>query len=75
MRIKKFGAIYIILLLLISSLLTASVSSEDNTPPIWNKKWSYVEEIKLPISTDSQSAKFQPIDIRMEFSKNCWAKN
>jgi len=75
MRIKKFGAIYIILILLISSLLTASVSSEDNTPPIWNKKWSYVEEIKLPISTDSQSAKFQPIDIRMEFSKNCWAKN
>jgi len=75
MRIKKFGAIYIILILLISSLLAASVSSEDNTPPIWNKEWSYVEEIKLPISTDSQSAKFQPIDIRMEFSKNCWAKN
>jgi hypothetical protein len=75
MRIKKLSAIYIILILLVSSLLAVSVSSENNTPPIWNKDWSYVEEIKLPISTDSQSAKFQPIDIRMEFSKNCWAKN
>ncbi len=75
MRIKKLSAIYIILLLLVSSLLAASVSSEDNMPPTWNKDWSHVEEIKLPISTDSQSAKFQPIDVRMEFSNNCWAKN
>jgi len=75
MRIKKFGAIYIILLLLISSLLAVSVSSKDNTPPIWNKDWSYGEEIKLPISTDNSSAKFQPIDIRMDFQKSCWAKN
>jgi len=75
MLIKKFGTAYIILILLTSSLLAASVSSQADEPPTWNKSWSYSEEIKLPISTNNPNAKFQPIDIRMNFQKVCWAKN
>ena len=75
MQINKLGAVYLILILLISSVLTISVSSEDDPIPFWNKSWSYRQEIKIPVSSDNPYAKYQPIDIRIEFEKNCWAKN
>jgi hypothetical protein len=67
--------VYIILILLIPSLLAISVSSENSSLPTWNNNWSYRQEIKLPISTDNPHAKFQPIDIHIEFNNPCWAKN
>ena len=75
MHIKKLWTVYFILIFIMSSLLTISASSEGNSPPPWNKNWSYRQEIKIPISTDNPFAKFQPIDIHMEFDKTCWAKN
>ena len=75
MHTRKLGTVYIILILLMSPLLAISVSSEDGSLPIWNSNWSYRQEIKLPISTDSPYAKFQPIDIHIEFNDPCWAKN
>jgi len=35
----------------------------------------YSQEISIPIDTSTPQAKYQPIDIRLEFDHNCWAKN
>ena len=75
MQDKKLGSIYLILILLVSSVLTISVSSDGASLPFWNESWSYRQEIKIPISTDNINAKFQPIDIMIKFDKDCWAKN
>jgi len=75
MQINKLVAAYLILILLVSSVLTISVSSESDPPSFWNESWSYRQEIKIPVSTDNSYVKYQPIDIRTEFEKNCWAKN
>jgi len=74
MQLKKILLVYIIIALF-TPALTINVASEGNEPPTWNKNWSYKQEIILPISTDSDSAKFQPIDIEITFDKTCWAKN
>lgn len=65
----------IILILLFSSVFTISVSSESSSIPFWNNEWSYRQEIVLPISTESSFAKFQPIDVRVEFDHPCWGKD
>lgn len=75
MLIKKFIIAYVILIILSSSVLTMSASSSNASPSTWNRNWSYRQEIKLPISTASESAKFQPIDIKLTFDQSCWAKN
>ena len=33
------------------------------------------QEIKIPIDTGKEEAKYQPIDIHVEFNHPCWAKN
>jgi len=75
MQISKIVPVYLILILLVSSVLTISVSSDGASLPFWNESWSYRQEIKIPISTDNINAKFQPIDIMIKFDKECWAKN
>ena len=72
---KKLAICYIILLLLIPSVLAIPVFATDSSPTIWDKNWSYNQEIILPISTISNPAKFQPIDIKIFFERPCWAKN
>jgi len=56
-------------------MLTLSVSSQNPSLPFWNKEWSYREKINIPISTDDQFAKYQPIDVYITFNHSCWAKN
>ncbi len=83
MRIRKIILVYIILIILITPVLAMSVLSlensflltNENLPDSWNKEWSYRQEISLPISTENTHAKFQPIDIRIEFHENCWASD
>jgi len=75
MQTKMLWVVYLILVLIISPVLTISVSSEGSSLPEWNREWSYRQEIILPISTDKPHAKFQPIDIHIEFTNPCWAKN
>lgn len=41
----------------------------------WNDKWSFRQEITIPIDTSLEEAKFQPIDIRIKFDSECWAKD
>ena len=79
MRIRKIILVYIILIILITPVLTMSVLSfensflltNENLPGSWNKEWSYRQEISIPITTENNHAKFQPIDIRIEFDENC----
>jgi len=83
MRIRKIILVYIILIILITPVLTMSVLSlensflltNENLPDSWNKEWSYRQEISLPISTENTHAKYQPVDIRIEFHENCWARD
>lgn len=83
MHIRKIILVYVSLILLISPVLTMSVFSggdllpltDENLPRSWNEDWSYMQEINLPISTDDFCAKFQPIDIRIEFDETCWASD
>jgi hypothetical protein len=75
MQIKKIWIAHFIIILLILPVLTITASSEDSSIPTWNKNWSYRQEIILPISTGKPQAKFQPIDIHIEFTSSCWAKN
>ena len=41
----------------------------------WDKNWSYSKQITVPIDTSIDIAKFQPIDIRLDFENKCWAKD
>jgi len=83
MRIRKILLVYVILIILITPILTSSVLSfnnsniltNENLPNSWNKEWSFRQEIILPISTEYSHAKFQPIDIKIEFDHNCWASD
>jgi hypothetical protein len=75
MHIKKLLVAYIVVLILFTPVLTMSTISVDTTPPIWNQNWPYRQEIVLPIETYEYHAKFQPIDIHIEFNNPCWVKN
>ncbi len=75
MQINKLIIEYIIIILLISPVVTISAYSEDNTIPLWDSNWSFRQEILLPFSTELPQAKYQPIDLRIEFKNLCWAKN
>jgi len=75
MQIKKFMIIYIILLLSFSSALSITVTSQEKSPPWWDKNWSYNQEIILPIETNTPYAKNQPIDTFVSLEHPCWAKD
>jgi hypothetical protein len=49
-------------------LVNINISSKGEDLP-------YKEEIFIPIDTSITEAKFQPIDIHVEFKNPCWAKN
>jgi len=75
MQSNELMLVYIVIIILISPVVTISVSSEDNSIPFWNSNWSFRQEILLPILTDINQAKCQPIDLYIEFNDLCWAKN
>jgi len=75
MAIRKATIATAILILLILPVYTISVSSEDNPLPPWKNEWAYRQELEMPIPTDSTYAKFQPIDIRVNFNHPCWARD
>jgi hypothetical protein len=66
-----------ILYILLSTLIVLSsapnVVSEDDMS--WFEDWSFRQEVIIPLDTDSESAKYQPIDILIEFDTPCWAIN
>jgi len=42
---------------------------------VWNENWQYYQEIDIPIETEGDAAIYQPIDINIKFTDNCWAIN
>ena len=76
MRVPLKNSLILILILsiLISSFSTSVLSYEQyNSTDI--DKLAFEQEIAIPIDTSLEIAKFQPIDIRVEFSNPCWAKD
>ena len=41
----------------------------------WDDDWSYRQKILIPFDTSTDLAKYQPIDIHIEFENRCCAKN
>jgi hypothetical protein len=70
---KRLVGIIVFIIFMESLLVPTSLSSDG--PSWWNDDWSYRQEIPIPINTSSEEAKFQPIDIYLEFNDSCWAKN
>ncbi len=73
--ISKKTIVYLIIIIQIFSLTSVNLVFAEDELPNWNNEWSYRQEIQIPISTISVSAKYQPIDIAFEFKNPCWARN
>jgi len=69
---KKFAIYLLILSIMLSS---AQMVSSKDASEWWNDNWSFRQEIHVPIDTTLDEAKFQAVDIPIEFDESCWAKN
>ena len=66
---------YIILVNIVFSILVPTSLSESDEASWWDDNWSFRDEIVIPIDTSSEHAKYQPVDILINFNDSCWAKN
>ncbi len=73
--VKRTSFYLLVVILLVNTFVIGSsiVSTEGEVE--WNRNWSYKERLILPISTSLPEAIHQPIDIRVNFSHPCWARN
>jgi len=71
---KRFILIIVVISIILPVLTNLTPTLADNSR-WWNHRWSYRQEIHLPIDTSLNQAKFQPIDVKIEFRHSCWAKN
>jgi len=72
--ISKKYTITIIIIILFSTMFTNFVTASDiKSTDI--SDFAFKQEIQIPIDTSTEQAKFQPIDIKVEFSKACYAKD
>ncbi|MEE8565909.1 MAG: carboxypeptidase regulatory-like domain-containing protein [Candidatus Thermoplasmatota archaeon] len=82
MRLKKiftfksnnnlYKTISVILVLLSYNFSIQLISAE---PITWDDEWNFSQEINIPIDTTMEASLFQPVDIKIEFDENCWARN
>ena len=72
--LKRFSLCLILFMFLLTSFNINALSYED-TIPTDIENLSFKQELTIPIDTSLESAKFQPIDIRVDFDNPCWAKN
>jgi len=70
---RKYILSLVCVILLFQWIVPFSSSSGNSSQ--WDTNWSFKQEIKIPIDTSLEDAKYQPIDIRMEFDNPCWARN
>ena len=72
--ISKKYTITIIIIMIFSTMFTNFVTASDiKSTDI--SDFAFKQEIQIPIDTSTEQAKFQPIDIKVEFSKACYAKD
>ena len=67
----------VISLLLLCCILLSSVQTVISNDDFswWNDNWSYRQELHIPIDTNHEQAKHQPIDTHIEFENICWAQS
>jgi len=70
--LQKKSIVYSLLLITVWLILVPVNSSYESL--WWNEGWSHRQRIDIPINTNSDIAKYQPIDTRIEFNESCWAK-
>jgi len=72
--ISKKYTITIIIIILFSTMFTNFATASDiKSTDI--SDFAFKQEIQIPIDTSIDQTKFQPIDIKVEFSKACYAKD
>ena len=71
-KILKNKISIMIIILLLSSTIT-QIKADSNYIPQDINKLTYKQEINIPIDTSKENSKFQPIDLRVDFSNPCWA--
>ena len=59
--------------ILLSVIIPISLSADETS--WWNDNWSFREKIDIPIDTSDEHARYQPLDIHLDFNYTCWAKN
>jgi hypothetical protein len=64
-----------IILVLPINVESSNTLSHEQPSYTWNSDWSFYQEILIPIQTNNIYTKFQPIDIKIEFENDCWAKD
>ena len=72
-RMRKKWIVYFLLLINIWLIFVPVNASYGSL--WWDDGWSHRQEIHIPINTNLDVAKYQPIDTRIEFDESCWAKN
>ncbi len=73
---KRLVGIIILINILISILVPTLVSEPlPDELPWWDNEYESRKELIIPINTSNKQAKYQPIDILLEFEDSCWAKN
>ncbi|UCD14248.1 MAG: carboxypeptidase regulatory-like domain-containing protein [Thermoplasmatales archaeon] len=65
----------IVVLLLVNLVLLVVMPANAYENVWWDNNWSYRQEVTIPIDTSTEVAKYQPIDVYVEFDNPCWAKN
>lgn len=73
MVIKKYASLTITLLIFLQIISNFTIASDIKTTDISNL--SFKQEIIIPFDTSNDEAKYQPIDIKVDFSKQCYAKD
>jgi hypothetical protein len=69
------GLILAIVALIFFSSLSNHVQSTKDYIKIDIDNLPFKQEIKVPFDTSQEIAKYQPVDIRIEFNQPCWAKD
>jgi hypothetical protein len=72
MQLNYLCYLLIINIILCSLLSIPTLATDDSW---WNSDWKFREKIEIPFDTSIGAAKYQPIDIRINFQNKCWAKN
>jgi len=71
----RYRSIVCLVILNFITLMILPLNTIADEQQWWNDGWSFRQEIIIPFDTYSAIAKYQPIDIHLEFQNPCWAKD
>ncbi len=71
----KHSTILIIVILFLSSFFTTNALPFENHSTTNIENLAFKQELTIPIDTSLEISKFMPIDIHVEFTDPCWAKD